>query len=178
MNQQVASPSLATTELAEIQLPDVRSDFREAMSRLGAAVNIVTTDGPAGRAGFAATAVCSVSDNPPTMLVCLNRSSSAHAAVRENGVVCINVLAAEHEPLSRLFGGKTPVEERFAPVAWSNLSTGAPALDGALASIDCRIRSVSDGGSHDILICEVEAIRQDQDGHSLLYLNRRYHALR
>lgn len=53
-------------------------EYRNAMARLGAAVNIVTTDGVAGRAGFAATAVCSVSDNPPTLLVCLNRNASAY----------------------------------------------------------------------------------------------------
>lgn len=177
MNQQVTPSVLTNAEETEIRNIDTKADFREAMSKLGAAVNIVTTDGPAGRAGFAATAVCSVSDNPPTMLVCLNKSSSAYAAVKGNGVVCINVLAGEHEPLSRLFGGKTPVEERFAPASWSSLATGAPALDGALASLDCRIRSVSDGGSHDILICEVDTIRQETDGEALLYLNRRYHTL-
>jgi flavin reductase len=111
------------------------------------------------------------------MLVCLNKSSSTHAAVTGNGVVCINVLAGAHEPLSRLFGGKTPSDERFAGASWSTLATGAPALDGALVSIDCRIRSVSDGNSHDILICEVEAIRQNDDGQGLVYFNRRYHTL-
>ena len=89
-------------------------DYRNAMARLGAAVNIVTTDGAAGRAGFAATAVCSVSDNPPTLLICLNRNSSAYRVVKANGVVCVNTLAAHHEVLSTLFGGKTPAEERFA----------------------------------------------------------------
>jgi flavin reductase len=77
-------------------------DYRDAMARLGAAVNIVTTDGRAGRAGFTASAVCSVTDNPPTLLVCMNRGSSAYACVRENGVVCVNVLSARRERLFRL----------------------------------------------------------------------------
>jgi hypothetical protein len=63
------------------------------MSRLGAAVNIVTTDGPAGRAGFTASAVCSVTDEPPTLLVCLNRTASVYPAFEANGVLCVNVLA-------------------------------------------------------------------------------------
>jgi flavin reductase len=177
MNQQVLMSDLSTAEQSSPAIADIRADFREAMSKLGAAVNIVTTDGPAGKAGFAATAVCSVSDTPPMMLVCLNRSSSAYAATIENGVICINVLSADHEPLSRLFGGKTPVEERFGGASWSVLETGAPALDGALASIDCRIRTVADGNSHDILICEVEAIRQKSEGDGLVYFKRRYLAL-
>ena len=66
--------------------------FREAMSRLGAAVHVITTAGPGGKAGATATAVCSVSDAPPTLLMCLNRRSQTNPAVVENGVFCINTL--------------------------------------------------------------------------------------
>src|ERR1700738_4092818 len=95
-----------------------RQDYRDAMARLGAAVSIVTTDGPAGRAGFTASAVCSVTDDPPTLLVCMNRASSAYLSVTGNNVVCVNVLSAQQEPLSRLFGGKVPAAERFAAAVW------------------------------------------------------------
>ena len=88
------------------------ADYRDAMARFGAAVSIVTTDGPAGRAGFTASAVCSVTDDPPTLLVCMNRASSAYASVAGNELVCVNVLSARQESLSRLFGGKVPVAER------------------------------------------------------------------
>src|SRR5947207_2348847 len=64
--------------------------FREAMSRLGAAVHVVTTDGPAGKTGFTATAVVSVSDDPATLLVCLNRTATSMPILRENGVFCVN----------------------------------------------------------------------------------------
>ena len=83
-----------------------KTAFRHAMSRLGAAVNIITTEGPAGRAGFTASAVCSVTDAPPTLLVCLNRSASVYPVFRENMQLCVNTLAAGHEALSTLFGGK------------------------------------------------------------------------
>jgi flavin reductase len=69
--------------------------FREAMSRLGAAVHIITTAGGAGKAGATATAVCSVTDSPPTLLVCLNRRSQTNPVVLENGVFCVNTLARE-----------------------------------------------------------------------------------
>lgn len=154
-----------------------RLAFRNAMARLGAAVHIVTTEGPAGTAGFAATAVCSVTDNPPTLLVCLNRSSSAHKAVLENGVVCVNTLEAGHEQLSRRFGGGLPMAERFGDETWERLETGSPVLQQALISFDCRISRVADGGTHDILICEVEAIRLNETGRPLVYFDRGYHRL-
>lgn len=164
-----ASPQL--TSAAE---PDPRQLYRDAMARLGAAVTIVTTDGPGGQAGFAATAVCSVSDSPPMLLVCLNKGSSAYAAVSANQAVCVNVLSNEHEPLSRLFGGKTPVSERFAAANWAKTETGCLRLEGALASFDCRISSIADGGSHDVLFCSVDAIEVRDDGQGLIYFDRSY----
>jgi flavin reductase len=166
------APTLAAPE--ETAGEDRRLAFRNAMARLAAAVTIVTTDGPGGRAGFAATAVCSVSDNPPTLIVCLNRGSSAYPAVSANQVVCVNVLSADHIELSRLFGGKTPVDERFAAATWSPSDTGCPRLEDALASFDCRIRTIADGSTHDVLFCEVQAIHSQTEGQALVYFDRGY----
>lgn len=152
-------------------------DYRNAMAQLAGAVNVVTTDGPAGRAGFSATAVCSVSDNPPTLLVCINRSSSAYRMLFENAVVCVNTLSADQQPLSQLFGGKTPMEERFAGGEWSSLETGAPVLKGALASFDCRVRAIHDGSTHDIIICDVVDTAIGEGEEALLYFKRAYRTL-
>src|SRR5262245_47232348 len=90
--------------------------FREAMSRLGAAVHVVTTDGPAGRTGFTATAVVSVSDQPATLLVCLNRGATSMPIMRGNGVFCVNTLRAGDEVIADTFAGRTkvPRDQRFA----------------------------------------------------------------
>ena len=95
-----------------------KASFRDAMAHVGAAVNIITTDGPAGRAGFTASAVCSVTDTPPTLLVCLNRSASVWPVFSEHHTLCVNTLAAGQEALSTLFGGKTAMDERFAAADW------------------------------------------------------------
>ena len=153
-------------------------DYRDAMACLGAAVNIVTTDGRAGRAGFTASAVCSVTDNPPTLLVCMNRGSSAYASVTKNGVVCVNVLSARHERLSRLFGGRIPVDERFAAAAWSTLETGAPALADCAVAFDCRIIDVANVGTHDVLFCRVVALQRSDCADNLIYFGRDYHVVR
>src|SRR5438270_3584260 len=98
-----AFEAIASEQTVTVEAPV----FREAMSRLGAAVHVVTTAGPGGRAGFTATAVCSVSDAPPTLLVCLNRKSQGGPTLRENMVFCVNTLGADCEALADVFAGRT-----------------------------------------------------------------------
>lgn len=153
-------------------------EFREAMSRLGAAVNIVTTDGPAGLHGLTASAVCSVTDKPPTLLVCVNRLAGAYSVLSENGVLCVNVLASRHQRLSDLFGRRgTTVDERFAGAAWGVLETGSPVLADAAVSLDCRISQITEIGTHSVFFCEVVAIAIGSEPEGLIYFNRTYHGL-
>jgi flavin reductase len=153
-------------------------EFRDAMARLGAAVNVVTTDGVAGRAGLTASAVCSVTDVPPTLLVCLNRASRGNALFKRNGVFCVNTLASGCRGLSDAFAGKGALdtEGRFALAKWSRLSTGAPVLeDAAVVAFDCRITEVLEKGTHSVLFAEIEAIRQGAPGGALIWYGRGYH---
>ena len=147
------------------------------MARLGAAVNIITTDGPAGIAGFTASAVCSVTDSPPTLLVCLNRAASVWPVFSQNGQLCVNTLAAGHESLSNLFGGKTPMAERFTAAEWRYGVTGSPQLEGAVVSFDCRVSQTVSVGTHDILFCEVMEITRNDATHGLVWFDRGYHQL-
>ncbi len=149
--------------------------YREAMARLAGAVHLVTTDGPGGRAGFTATAVCSVSDAPPTLLVCINRDSSAYPAFNRNGRLCVNLLAAGHEALAEAFG-RRPLGERFSAGAWDEGRGGGPVLDGALAAFECRIVRRVPAGTHDVLFGEVEAL-SGGGGDALVYGFRRYHGV-
>ena len=173
----ITHTSNASLTSATGHLTDMQQSFRDAMSKLAAAVNIITTAGPAGRAGFTASAVCSVTDAPPTLLVCLNRSASVYDFFKENMVLCVNTLALEHKALSGVFGGKTDLEERFNQGNWSTLSTGSPVLEDAIISFDCKIKLISSVGTHDILICEVLDIKHKTDCESLIYFDRDYHKL-
>jgi flavin reductase len=153
-------------------------EFRDAMARLGAAVNVVTTDGAAGRAGLTASAVCSVTDDPPTLLVCLNRASRGNTVFKRNGVLCVNTLASGCRSLSDAFAGKggLDTEGRFALARWSQLATGAPVLDDvAVVAFDCRITEVLEKGTHSVLFAEIEAIRQGAPGGALIWYSRGYH---
>ncbi|MGH7121590.1 MAG: flavin reductase [Acetobacteraceae bacterium] len=152
--------------------------YREAMARLGAAVNVVTTDGAAGRGGCTASAVCSVTDDPPMLLVCLNRGGGICGLVRANAVLCVNTLAAGQTELSALFAGETgkKVGERFTAGEWGDLATGAPVLAGAVVSFDCLVSQVTEVGTHSVFFCAVEAIRLGaEEDDALIYFRRRYH---
>jgi flavin reductase len=152
--------------------------YRDGMARLAAAVNLITTDGPAGRAGFTATAVCSVTDEPPTLLVCLNLSSRQNDFLRGNGVLCVNTLDVGHIPLSGLFSTRDlSMDERFAAAEWSTLDTGAPVLAGAVASFDCRIVERLERGTHAVILCEVQAVQVAAEPQALVYFDRAYHRL-
>ncbi|AYQ40891.1 flavin reductase [Burkholderia aenigmatica] len=155
------------------------TQFRDAMSRLGAAVNVVTTNGLAGLGGFTASAVCSVTDSPPTLLVCMNQSSHQYDRFEANGVLCVNVLAAGQEHVSRLFSGQTraSIEDRFAQTKYAYLETGSPVLPDSLVCFDCKIDRIEKVGTHGILFCQVVGIGNGSQAGGLLYFDRAYHRL-
>ncbi len=154
-----------------------RQSYREAMARLGAAVNVITTDGPGGRRGFTASAVCSVTDHPPTLLVCLNRASDSNQAIKDNGVLCVNVLTPAQRALSPVFAGMTEHDypARFGQASWTTLDTGAPVLEEAAASFDCRLAQVSEIGTHSVFFATVVAVRLGATSEALIYFARSYH---
>lgn len=167
-----------TADVIETALELVAKDaFRDGMACLAGAVNIVTTDGPAGKAGFTATAVCSVTDEPPTLLVCVNRSSSAAPAFLANDAICVNTVGPRHKDLAMLFGGKTPMAERFAETDWRPGKTGAPVLDQAVVSFDCRVSARQAIGTHEVIFCEVVSVVADPTSQASVYFGRKFHDL-
>lgn len=151
-------------------------DYRDAMSLLTTAVNIITTEGENGLHGLTASAVCSVTDTPPTLLVCMNQSSRSHAHFLENQRLAVNVLAAQHEQISNAFASsKLSAEDRFKLGAWTTLETGSPILEDALVSFDCEVEQIQQVGTHSVMMCRVVAIQQSQQDESLVYFNRAYH---
>ncbi|MGH6862436.1 MAG: flavin reductase, partial [Phyllobacterium sp.] len=140
-------------------------------------VHVITTDGPAGRRGVTISAVCSVSDNPATMLVCLNRQHEFNHLFVENKVFALNTLSFGQQALSEAFSGRGDLSQsdRFALGSWHTLQTGAPVLDDALASFDCRIIATHEVATHYVIYGKVTALNRGEAGRSLVYLNRSYH---
>lgn len=153
--------------------------FREAMSRLGTAVHIATTDGASGRCGTTVSAVTSVSDTPPSVLVCVNRRARINTAIKENGVFAINTLPAHAEALSDAFAGKGNLDfdDRFALARWTVALTGSPMLANARVALDCRVTEVTEVGTHSVVFGEVVALTLGDRGPALIYLDRAYHRI-
>jgi flavin reductase len=174
-NLPITSPDPAS----QGRLPLDAQSFREAMSRIAAAVHVVTTDGSGGRLGATVSAACSVSDDPASILICLNRQTRMHDAVLINRRFCLNTLSDDHEDISDSFAGRDNLEmsDRFAKHDWTNMATGCPALDSARLSVDCEVFSVTEMGTHSIIVGTVADLRMTDPGKSLLYVRRGYKSL-
>ena len=152
------------------------SSFKLSMRQLAGHVCLITTITPSGeRQGLTATAVCSVSADPPTLLCCVNRGSISHAAIRDAKLFAVNVLALEDKALADRFAKPISGEEKFEHGMWTQLLTGAPILKSASAALDCRLSQVIDVATHGILVGEIQAVSIRQHGvKPLLYTSGGY----
>lgn len=154
------------------------NEFREAMRLTASGVTVVTTDGEKGRAGLTVSSLCSLSMEPPSVLICVHRENRALTTLLENGQFVANVLAAGQSRVSDSFAGIIPElrEDRFSVATWSPVKSGVPALDGALCNFDCRVAQVFDFGSHRIVAGEVIGVRVGASD-PLVYSDRAYRSL-
>jgi flavin reductase (DIM6/NTAB) family NADH-FMN oxidoreductase RutF len=148
--------------------------FKLGMRGLTHAVNIITASHGGHRYGMTATAVCSATVAPPTVLVCLNRKSATHSGVTKSKSFCVNVLRAEDSELSNLFSGSQAGEGRFGSREWSKLVTGSPVLLDALISFDCRVVKKLAHGAHTIFLGQVQQVVFGKKGKPLLYADGQY----
>lgn len=150
--------------------------FREGMSHVVSAVHVIATGGRAGRACFTATAVSSVSDAPPTLLVCMNVASASAARLTENGLFAVNTLSASQQPVAEACSGRTGLsgEARFSVGNWHDDGDGVPTLAGAVTRFRCRIVQAQQVATHLVVFGEVYSVETAQDEHGLAYLRRHY----
>jgi len=161
-----------SVETRPIQLVNA-DDFRKGMRKLAAAVNVISTDHDGELHGLLATAVCSVCATPPTLLICINQSATACAPIAASKRFCVSVLSqAQHDLAQKFLTVKS--NERLNLCKWQRLSTGAPAIEGALVNFDCEVAQVVDAGTHTIFLGRVvEAAFADADT-PLLYFDGGY----
>jgi len=148
--------------------------FKSALKLWASGVTVVTTQGVDNQPrGMTATAFSSVSLDPPQILVCLNQSTDTGAALLESRRFAVNILNVAQEEVSNQFAGRTTQSERFAGIAWQAGENGAPALNEALAVLECRVVQQVQAGSHWIIIGEVENVIC-REGEPLLYYHSAY----
>jgi len=145
--------------------------FRHAMRELASGVSIVATGRGEARSGCTTTALCSLSLNPPSLIVSLSKMSSTLASLRANGAFGVSILAAAHEELADRFAGRNGINgaARFAGASWTTLATGAPLLRDALTAVDCSVQEIIERHTHAIVIGEVKAVRRNGGAGALVH---------
>ena len=159
------------------QSRSLQDEFRAGMRELAAAVTIVTCGQGAARAGFSATAVSSLSLEPPTLIVCANRASSSWPTLRAARSFGVNVLSSAHAGLAHRFAGGAEGADRYREGQWTTLRTGAPLLADALASFDCALEEIIERHTHAVVIGRVEAVRRSGADEALVYWRGGYERL-
>ena len=161
-----------------LQLP-----FRDAMAACASGVHVITTDGTAGRYGITMTAVTAVTDEPPTVMLCINRQSAIVPVLLENRAVCINVLAAGQQDVAEHFAGMTKLspEERFEYHTWHRGRNAQLQVEGALAHLHGTLTTQSEVGTHWVFMVEIDeiAVHDGKTTHdpALVYFRRRFGSL-
>lgn len=169
----------ATTEPGVEQQPFSATDFRNALGAFATGVTVITTQGEDHPFGMTANAFSSVSLDPPLVLVCVISGTHGAETIERNGVFAVNILGADHEPISRYFSSK---DRPRGPDAFSEIphvlgTTGCPILEGAAAYLDCRVHAIHEAGDHLVVIGEVMALGVEEDSAPLLFHGGRYRFL-
>ena len=153
---------------------ELQNAMKQAMRRLAASVCVVSTRGGETRNAMSATAVTSLSMDPPSLLVCVNNAVPFHAAMSEGNDFYVNVLKADQTELSAACGGKLQGEEKFAVGQWGANEDGVPFLEDGLASLCCAQDGRFDYGTHTIFVGRVKDIRVTDPVNPLLYVDGGY----
>lgn len=161
------------TDMTPIDSP-LSETFRDTMRRFPAAVTIITAHQDGRDHGMTATAVTSVSMEPPSLVVCLNNRTLLHEMLLASPFFTVNVLAQGHETLANGFAGQTAPEERFATGGWERNAQGLMQLPAAQASVTCKRMAAMPYGTHSLFIGQVHAARVSAEARSLIYENTRY----
>jgi flavin reductase (DIM6/NTAB) family NADH-FMN oxidoreductase RutF len=155
------------------------SDFRNAMRQLTGGVSVITAGKGRDISGMTVTSVSSLSVDPPSLIVSLNRESSSWPLVKRYGFFGVNILTSDQVDIAERFTGKGGLKgaDRFAGAPWTTRASGVPLLADALAAIDCEVEDVVERHSHAIVIGRVLDVAVSARTAALAYWQGRYVAI-
>lgn len=158
---------LATSQLVEA------SAFTEAMSFLLAGVSVVTASSPSGLVGTTITSFVSISADPPTIMMSLNRTSRTYDVLKENQHFSVNVLSGSQEEIAQRFANpRLSAAERFALTEIELVDNKFPHISGALANFDCELIKTEQIATHAVFFARVRQCHSVQYGHGLAHYRR------
>ena len=149
-------------------------DFRNAMRQWASGVAVVTTRRDDGIQAITVSSFCSLSLDPPLVLICIDRSASCHDLLAAGSCFAVNILKSEQVEIAARAAGKHGDRgNRLEGVSFRTVATGAPVLDGCLGFLDCALVDRHGGGDHTIFVGRVE-VAGSVDGRPLLFYDRGY----
>ena len=154
-------------------------DFRRAMRQLAGGVSVITVGRGNDITGMTVTSVSSLSVEPPTLIVSINRESSSWPLLRQHGFFGVNILTADQLDIAERFTGKGGLKgaDRFTGAQWAAGVSGVPLLVGALAAVDCEVEDIIERHSHAIVIGRVLELQQSARSAALAYWQGQYVAI-
>lgn len=153
-------------------MPISSADFRSALSRFASGVTVVTTKDETGKLfGITVSAFCSVSLDPPLVLICIEKTTGSHHAFEQSGRFTVNILSSNEASVSDHFASL--IEDKFAGIDHAVDEHGVPILQGSLATLQCSLFKSLDGGDHSIFLGEVEHVIV-RDADPLVYFRGTY----
>lgn len=155
-------------------MPIDDAGFKLAMSQFASGVTVVTTEHDGERYGLTVASFASLSLHPPLVMVCVEKNVRSHDVIAASGKFGISILAADQAPISNRFASRA--DDKFEGVATKTGVTGVPLLDGAVCTIECRLREALPGGDHSIFVGEVLEVTTT-DAPPLVYFRSSYREL-
>ncbi|PWV51555.1 flavin reductase family protein [Chitinophaga sp. S165] len=153
------------------------AEFRKALRELTGAVSVITVGNAEDRTGFVATSVSSFSTDPPSLILCINKTSSSRETLLKSGRFGVNFMKDQHADIADRFIGIGGIKgnDRYTGAEWITLPSGTQVLKEALASIECIVEETLDRHDHTIVIGKVESIRMCNNGKPLLWFQSTYY---
>lgn len=164
------------SNLYSIFMPVSSNEFRAALSKFASGVTVVTTkDAEGSFHGITVSAFCSVSLEPPLVLVCIEKNAVSHNAFDESGVFVVNFLSEEQINHSNQFA--TPALDKFDKIEYREGVEGIPVLENTLASLECKLVNSHESGDHTIFVGQVEKTTINNNVKPLLYFHGNYRSI-
>jgi flavin reductase (DIM6/NTAB) family NADH-FMN oxidoreductase RutF len=160
--------------MTDLNTHPLRADMLLAMRRLARSVTVISCCDGKQRYSMSATAVDSLSTEPPSLLICINRGSSIYAPLAAGADFCVNLLAAQQQHIAIDCSGRLKGEDRFSTGNWQTSADGVPYLHDAQASLVCRQDGRFDYGTHTVFIGKLLEVKMSGEIDPLVYVDGVY----
>ena len=157
-------------------MPITKEEFKQALSRFASGVTVITTiDKDKKPHGITVSAFCSVSLEPPLILICIDKNAGSYGAFQESRSFVVNILGDDQQHISNQFA--LPIPDKFDGMDFHLNDQEIPVLNEAIVNLECKLKESYEGGDHTIFVGQIEKSLV-REGDPLVYCSGNYHQLK